>query len=214
MNKSSNFLLGEQLGRELMGEVDQAQPLTENDDVKFSEAEKKLAADLLNEAIERGASPRDLFGLGVSFGRTGRRLLTEQADDDEVIPLLLEQKGEREGSFSARRRAVSDAIKKRAGSSAKVVALFSDSVIFESEQKHFKAGYTYHCGSAQLAEASELKGTLHQITEQSNKEWKSTLWNLRVAGYGKTGKPASSKPIDEATLTERERKDLKIAGLM
>ena len=211
--KSENFLLGEQIGQKMIGETIDEKPLTEADDDVFSAEEKQLAANILNEAVERKADSREIFALGVAFGRSGTKLLTEQADDDETIPLLLEQKGRREGSFSARKRAVDVEIKEQYGPSARVVTTFPESVLFECDGRHFKAGYKYDRGSAQLGEAAKLDGTLNQVCEALNKERKATLRNLRVAGVNRVIKiPASPKPISE--LTESEKFNLKVAGLL
>lgn len=212
--KSENFLLGEQIGQKMVGEIIDEKPLTEADnDTEFSEEEKKLASDLLNEAVERNATAKELFAMGVAFGRTGTKLLTEQTDDDKTILLLIEQKAIREGGFEAVRRAVDAEVKEQYGPSARVVTTFSDFALFECDGRHFRAPYKYDHGSAQLGEAFKLKGMFNQVCEALNKERKATLRNLRVAGLNRVTKiPASPKPISE--LTESEKFSLKVAGLL
>ena len=207
----SNFELGQEIGRQL---VDQMEPLTEADkDVKFSEEEKKLAAGLLAEAIEGKADQRTIFSLGVAFGRSGRRLLSEQTDDDESFRTLLQEEGDRMGSFRAWKRVVGTKIREQYGPSARVVATFPDSVLFEWGEEHFKVDYSLDGGSIKLGQSTRMKGTLQEISEQLNSERKRWLFDLKVAGINKPVR-STSHSIDKAKLTRRQRRDLAIAGLL
>ncbi len=208
----SNFELGQEIGRQF---VDQMEPLTEvDDDVKFSEGEKKLATKLVNEAVEKKMSSEKIFSLGVAFGKAGTRLLTEETDiDDESMRVLIEETGNRRGSFRAWKRVVGAEIKKQYGPSARVVATFPDSVLFEWGEEHFKVDYSLGEGSIKLGQSTRMKGTLQEISEQLNSERKRWLFDLKVAGINKPVR-FPSHSIDEAKLTRRQKKDLSIAGLL
>jgi hypothetical protein len=176
----------------------------------FSESEKAMAKSLLEEVQAEGFDAKRIFAAGVALGRKilNRKYLVEKKEK-EIRPI------------NKKKTAIINALKESAARSARLVAIYPDRILLESDGRYFECRYV-----VTDEEKVELFGPVEEmeprfypkkiaglIEEQLESEAKVEVFNLKVAGVY-VPPPLEPIKIDEATLTESDLKNRRIAGLM
>lgn len=174
----------------------------------FSESEKAMAKSFLEEAQAEGFDAKRIFAAGVILGR---KILNRK--------YLIEKKEEKIRPIDKKKCAVINALKEKAGS-ARLIEIYPDRILFESDKRYFEVGYAVIdeekielFGPVEMEPKFFSKKVAHRIEEQLKSEAKLEIFNLKVAGVY-VPPPLEPIEIDEKMLTERQKRDLAIAGLL
>jgi hypothetical protein len=174
----------------------------------FSESEKAMAKALLEEAQAEGFDGKSMFAAGVALGR---KILNRK--------YLIEKKEKETRPIDKKKCAVINALKEKA-ESARLIEIYPDRILFESDHRYFEAGYAVIdeekielFGPVEMEPKFFSKKVAHRIEEQLKSEAKLEIFNLKVAGLY-VPPPLEPIEIDEAMLTESDRKNRRIAGLL
>ena len=122
--------------------------------------------------------------------------------------------------INKRKSAIINALKESAARSARLVVIYPDRLLLENDGRYFECRYVVIdeekvelFGPVEEMEPKVYpKKIVARIEEQLQNEAKLEVFNLKVAGLY-VPPPLEPIEIDEATLTEGDRKNLRIAGL-
>jgi hypothetical protein len=175
----------------------------------FTESEKATAKTLLEESQADGFDVEKTFAYGVAFGR---KMLKSK-------DFFVEKKKEMR-PINKRKSAIINALKESAAKSARLVAIYPDHLLLENDGRYFECRYVVTDEKAELfGPVEEMEPKFYpkeiaaRIEEQLQSEAKLEIFNLKVAGLY-VPPPLEPIEIDEKMLTERQRRDLRIAGLL
>ncbi len=138
--------------------------------------------------------------------------LTEQERDKirSIIPFC--------GSHEDFKEMILEELEEKHGEAVKIIATYPERVLFESQGKHFEAGYCIDGELVVLNEAIEVeprfypKETATLIEEELGKRDTAWIFEQKVAGTYKEP-PVKVKPLDESKFTQEDHRNRRIAGL-